>query len=305
MPSSFSSPDQASLHLEIETAKIFDLFDDFYMHTHDALSEQRNLDVLGEDEQNCLVRAAMRTAELDESLEEGIEETRLTLRSWMAAFETCPRTEKNRISHISTQIFFFCVWIWVATWRDASASLVDRFEPQFEYFTRLCEEYLEIYNTKAPIRRSFTHTRDGDNTAQPIDTPPAFSLGSGVVTCLVAIVEKSRNSSIRRRCLVTLQKINLRGISDTGYLVAFLQAIVDHEEQAAAQMNPDLDLGAGLQACDIPETARLLEVVMSPSYQAANFDFYKKKTLSMIFVSGRDEAADAILETREQVIPVP
>ena len=70
-------------------------------------------------------------------------------------------------------------------------------------------------------------------------------------------------------------------------------------------MNPDLDLGAGLQACDIPETARLLEVVMSPSYQAANFDFYKKKTLSMIFVSGRDEAADAILETREQVIPVP
>ena len=122
MPSSFSSPDQASLHLEIETAKIFDLFDDFYMHTHDALSEQRNLDALGEDEQNCLVRAGMRTAELDESLEEGIEETRLTLRSWMAAFETCPRTEKNRISHISTQIFFFCVWIWVATWRDASAS---------------------------------------------------------------------------------------------------------------------------------------------------------------------------------------
>ena len=303
MPSSFSSPDQASLHLEIETAKIFDLFDDFYMHTHDALSEQRNLDALGEDEQNCLVRAAMRTAELDESLEEGIEETRLTLRSWMAAFETCPRTEKNRISHVSTQIFFFCVWIWVATWRDASASLVDRFEPQFEYFTRLCEQYLEIYNTKAPIRRSFT--THSNNTAQPIDTPPAFSLGSGVVTCLVAIVEKSRNSSIRRRCLATLQKINLRGISDTGYLVAFLQAIVDHEEQAAAQMNPDLDLGAGLQACDIPETARLLEVVMSPSYQAANFDFYKKKTLSMIFVSGRDEAADAILETREQVIPVP
>jgi hypothetical protein len=121
----------------------------------------------------------------------------------------------------------------------------------------------------------------------------------------VAIVEKSRNSSIRRRCLATLQKINLRGISDTGYLVAFLQAIVDHEEQAAAQINPDLDLITGLQAYEIPETARLLEVVMSPSYQAANFEFYKKKTLSMIYVSGRDDAADAMLETREQAIPVP
>jgi hypothetical protein len=302
MPSSFSSPDQASLHLEIETAKIFDLFDDFYMHTHDALSEQRNLEALSEDEQNCLVRAAMRTAELDDSLEEGIEETRLTLRSWMAAFESSPRTEKNRISHISTQIFFFCVWIWVATWRDATASLVDRFEPQFEYFTGLCEQYLEIYNAKALIRRSFT-ARDGD-TAQHIDTPPAFSLGSGVVTCLVAIVEKCRNSSIRRRCLATLQKINLRGISDTGYLVAFLQAIVDHEEQAAVQINTDLDLGVGLRACDVPETARLLEVVMSPSYQAANFEFYKKNHLSIIYVSSQNSSTDMILETRKQVIPI-
>jgi hypothetical protein len=303
MPSSFSNPDQASLHLEIEAAKIFDLFDDFYIHTRDALSEQRNIDDLSEDEQNCLVRAAMRTVKLDESLAEGIEETRLTLLSWMAAFEASPRTEKNRISHISTQTFFFCVWIWVATWRDASAVLVDRFEPQFEYFADLCEQYLEIYNTKAPIRRTFP-ARDGD-TAHTVDTPPAFSLGSGVVTCLVAIVENCRTSCIRRRCLATLQKINLRGISDTRYLVAFLQAIVDHEEQAAAQMNPDLDLVAGLRACDIPESARLLEVVMSPSYQASNFDFYKKKHLSMIYVSSRDSSTDTdILETREQMIPV-
>jgi len=300
MPSAFSSPDQASLHLEIETAKIFDLFDDLYIHTRDTLSEQRNVDDLGEDEQNCLVRAAMRTVELDDALEEGIEETRLTLRSWMAAFEASPRTEKNRISHISTQIFFFCVWIWVATWRDASASLVDRFEPQFEYFTGLCEQYLEIYNAKAPIRRSFT-TRDG-GTAHHIDTPPAFSLGSGVVTCLVAIVEKCRNSSIRRRCLVTLQKINLKGISDTGYLVAFLKAIVNYEEQAAAHADPHLDLIAGLQASDIPESARLLEVVMSPSYQASNFEFYKRKHLSMIYVSSREPSIDIILETRKQSI---
>jgi hypothetical protein len=304
MPTTFSSPDQASLHLEIATAKIFDLFDDIFIHTHGVLSEQRNIDDLSEDDQNCLVRAALRTVELDDSLAEGIEETRLTLRFWMSAFETCPRTEKNRISHISTQVFFFCVWIWVATWRDASAVLVDRFEPQFGYFAGLCEEYLEIHNAKTPVRRSFT-THDG-STAHPIDTPPAFSLGSGVVTCLVAIVEKSRNSSIRRRCLATLQKINLKGISDTGYLIAFLQAIVDHEEQAAVQINPALDLNAGLQACDIPETARLLEVVMSPSYQVENFDFYKKKELSMIYVSGRkDSTADAVLETREQIIHVP
>jgi hypothetical protein len=303
MPSTFSSSDQASLHLEIETAKIFDLFDDLFIHTHGVLSKQRNIDDLSEDEQNCLVRVALRTVELDDSLAKGIEETRRTLRVWMAAFEASLPTEKNRISHISTQIFFFCVWIWVATWRDASAVVVDRFEPQFAYFTGLCEQYLEIHAAKSTLRRSFI-TRDG-NTAHPIDTPPAFSLGSGVVTCLVAIVEKCRNSSIRRRCLATLQKINLRGISDTGYLVAFLQAIIDHEEQSAAQMNPYLDLSVGLQAQEIPESARLLEVVMSPSYQASNFDFYKKKHLSIIYVSGRDSTTDIMLETREQIILVP
>jgi hypothetical protein len=303
MPSTFSSSDQASLHLEIETAKIFDLFDDLFIHTHGVLSKQRNIDDLSEDEQNCLVRVALRTVELDDSLAKGIEETRRTLRVWMAAFEASLPTEKNRISHISTQIFFFCVWIWVATWRDASAVVVDRFEPQFAYFTGLCEQYLEIHAAKSTLRRSFI-TRDG-NTTHPIDTPPAFSLGSGVVTCLVAIVEKCRNSSIRRRCLATLQKINLRGISDTGYLVAFLQAIIDHEEQSAAQMNPYLDLSVGLQAQEIPESARLLEVVMSPSYQASNFDFYKKKHLSIIYVSGRDSTTDIMLETREQIILVP
>jgi hypothetical protein len=304
MPSSFSSPDQASLHLEIEAAKIFDLFDDLFIHTHDALSEQRNMDDLGEDAQNCLVRARLRTAELDDSLAESIEATRLTLRSWMTAFESCPRTEKNRISRISTQIFFFCVWVWVATWRDTSAVAADRFEPQFDYFAALCEEYLEIHGAKTLIRRSFT-ARNSDTAPHPIDTPPAFSLGSGVVSCLVAIVEKCRDSAIRRRCLSTLRKINLRGISDTGYLVAFLQAIVDHEEQAAVQLNTQLDLGGGLRACDIPEAARLLEVVMSPSYQVSDFDFYKRKQLSLIYVTGRDAMEHGMLQTRERVFAVP
>lgn len=303
MPSTFSSPDQASLHLEIAAAKIFDLFDDFYIHTRYVLSKQRNVDDLSEDEQNCLVRATMRNVELDDTLTKGIEETRRILRTWMAAFEVLPRTEQNRISHISTQAFFFCVWIWVETWRDASATLVDRFEPQFLYFTGLCEQYVEIHLAKAPLRGSFT-AHDG-NTPRSIDTPPAFSLGSGVVTCLVAIVEKCRNSSIRRRCIATLQKINLRGIFDTGYLVAFLRAIVDHEEKGAVQMSPHLNLNAGLQAQDIPEAARLLEVVMSPSYQVLNFDFYKKKHLSMIYVGGQDPTSGLTFETSEQIIPVP
>jgi hypothetical protein len=312
MPSSFASPDQASLHLEIETAKIFDLFDDLFIHTHNALSKHRDMDGLGQDEQNCLVRAALRTVELDGSLADSIETTRLTLLSWMAAFKSCPRTDKNRISHISTQIFFFCVWIWVATWRDESAVLADRFEPQFDYFAVLCEEYLEIHAVKTPVRRSFNARNSDTAPPLPIGTPPAFSLGSGVVSCLVAIVEKCRDSAIRRRCLATLRKINLRGISDTGYLVAFLQAIIDHEEQAAVQMNHNklMNLRVGsLRACDIPECARLVEVVLAPSYQVSDFDFYKRKELSLIYIVSREscfleDSSSREIEIRRKMISI-
>jgi hypothetical protein len=117
-----------------------------------------------------------------------------------------------------------------------------------------------------------------------LDTPPAFSLGTGLVTCLVIIVERSRDSLIRRRCINVLQRINLRGIFDTDYLVAYSQAIVEHEEGLARLVSHDL--GPEFRASDIPKAARLQEVVMSPSYHASNFEFYKRERVGMVYVTG-------------------
>jgi hypothetical protein len=117
-----------------------------------------------------------------------------------------------------------------------------------------------------------------------LDTPPAFSLGTGLVTCLVIIVERSRDSLIRRRCINILQRINLRGIFDTDYLVAYSQAIVEHEEGLARLVSHDL--GPEFRASDIPKAARLQEVVMSPSYHASNFEFYKRERVGMVYVTG-------------------
>lgn len=279
MPSRFSSPDEASIHLEAITAKTFDLFELLWDHTYYTLRTYRDVESLDDDTQNCLVCGALRTVELEDSLTEGVEQSRRTLQAWMQAFAV-PPTQKNLVAHLSVQIFFFCIWIWVETWRDATAMLADRFETQYEYMAGLCEQYVEMHIAKTPF-----NVRDASG-ASKANTPPAFSLGSGVVTCLAAVVEKCRNSSVRRHCIATLQKINLRGIFETNYLVAYLQAIIEYEEDTARELtmpNGELPGPSDFQAHEIPELARLLEVVMSPSYRCENFEFYKSKQVEMIY----------------------
>ncbi|KAH0046332.1 hypothetical protein KCU78_g95, partial [Aureobasidium melanogenum] len=285
----FSNPDEASLYLETVTAKIFDVYDRLAQHTLKDLDSRtpKLLDSLDEDQEICLMRAALRFVELDQSLQEAIEECKDSLHIWTKAFRMVPRTSANLLSHISTQIFFFCVYVWVETWQDVDACLVDRFEPQFAYFTDLCEQYLQLHAAKTPRYNAFACS-SGTGTDR-FHTPPAFSLGSGVVTCLAAIVEKCRTSSIRRRCIALLRKINLRGVFDTNYLATYLQAVVDHEELAAQLHNPDVDLGIGLRACDVPEHARLLEVIMSPARHRSRFDFYKTDRINAVFATNGRE----------------
>ncbi|KAI4746912.1 hypothetical protein E4T50_02761 [Aureobasidium sp. EXF-12298] len=302
MPSSFSNPDEASSYLEVLSTWMFDLFDDLWLHTYCILSKQRDLDDLSTDQRNCLIRAALRTVELDDNLTDRIEQCRESLRAWNAAFSDTQQTKKNITSHISTQIFFFCICFWVETWRDTTAMDVDRFESQFAYFTDLCEQYLNLHLAKTSFRSTFTASQA--KVSAQMNTPPAFSLGSGVVTCLVAVVESCRNSVIRRRCIGILQKINLRGIFNTDYLVAHLQAIVENEEKMARDCSLDVDLGSELQMSDIPEEARFLEVVMSPSYHASNFDFYKTKYVGMVFVTGGHGSESKGLQIGEKKIRV-
>lgn len=303
MPIKFSDPDEASLHLEVITAKIFDFYDVLYLHTRDVLCETRDLDELSDDTQDLLVRASFRTVELDSHLAAGVEEAHRNLHAWMASFAAVVQTPSNRLSHISTQVFYFCVWIWSKTWFDTTATLVDRFEPQFGYFTGLCEEYVESHIAKTPLRSGILIPGE-ENGSRRLDTPPAFSLGSGVVTCLVAIVERCRNSFLRRRCIATLRRINLQGVFDTDYLAAYLTGIMEHEEQSALLRGVYEAAKIDFQAHEIPEAARFLEVAMSPSYHCDNFDFYKAETVSFVYVTHGSGEVGSELQVGEKAIKV-
>ncbi|KAI4853375.1 hypothetical protein E4T44_00875 [Aureobasidium sp. EXF-8845] len=247
MPSEFSSPDEANVHLEVISAELYNFTDELWTHTYQSLAERRDLESLSLDQQNCLVQAASRSVEVTFDLTERIEK--------------CPFGSKSG--------------------RDLSSMDADRFHDQCEYFSGLCEQYLNLHVAKSPFRRTFISSQTRGSVQ--LETPPGFSLGSGIVTCLVIIVERCRDSVIRRRCINVLQKINLRGIFDTDNLVAYLQAIVGHEEGLARQIN--LDLGPDLRASDIPAAASFLEVVMSPSFDASDFEFYKKEHVGLVYVT--------------------
>ncbi|CAD0109393.1 unnamed protein product, partial [Aureobasidium uvarum] len=287
--SAFSNPDEASLHLETITAKIFDVYDLIAQRAFQRLedSEFEDIETLDEDQQICLMRAAIRFSKLSQSLEEAVVDCKQSLHAWTKAFRMVPQTSANLRSHISTQLFFFCVHIWIETWHDVNACLVDRFAPQFAYFTDLCEQYLDLHTARTPHHNTFVGC-NGTGEYR-FYTPPAFSLGSGVVTCLATIVEKCRTSSIRRRCIGLLRKINLRGVFDTNYLATYLQAIIDHEEQAAQLQHPDLDFSNGLKANEVNEDARLLEVIMSPARHRSRFEFYKSNRVNAVFVTNGRE----------------
>jgi hypothetical protein len=152
--------------------------------------------------------------------------------------------------------------------------------------------------------RSYSIVRGNYDGTERLDTPPAFSLGSGVVTCLVAIVEKCRTSSIRQRCIATLRKINLQGLFDTGYLASYLSAVVSYEEQSAILLAMYDETKVDFQAHEVPEAARFLEVGMSPSYHSDNFEFYKAELVSFIYVThGSGEVGEDLL-VGEQAVSV-
>ena len=96
MPARFSDPDEASLHLEIITARIFDYYDDLYLHTQDLLGKQRDLSELSADAQDLLVIASLRTVKLSDFLIAGMEESRRSLDAWMVSFAAGTRTRGNR-----------------------------------------------------------------------------------------------------------------------------------------------------------------------------------------------------------------
>ena len=118
MPSRFANPDEASSYLNVISTGIHDFFEDLWEHTYCASGKQTDFHQLSIDQRNCLIQAALRTVDLNDDLADRLEQCRQSLCAWTVAFSAIQQTRENIISHVSTQISFFCISVWVETWRE-------------------------------------------------------------------------------------------------------------------------------------------------------------------------------------------
>ncbi|KXT06997.1 hypothetical protein AC578_7262 [Pseudocercospora eumusae] len=103
------------------------------------------------------------------------------------------------------------------------------------------------------------------------------------------IAFKSRKSSIRRRCIELLRTINMQGVFDSWYLASFAQLVADLEEKRAREITCKPE-GVDLEASEVPEAARFVEIELSPvNYTEHRQSFYKGDMGRLCYVY-KDEA---------------
>jgi hypothetical protein len=108
------------------------------------------------------------------------------------------------------------------------------------------------------------------------------NLGNNLASTISLVIEKCRDSKIRRRGIEILKAFDLRGIFDTPYLVAYYQHVVAEEEMRAREMQPTTLLD--LKCSDVPPQARFVDALMCfcDSEQEGD-EFYRKDFGSMIY----------------------
>ncbi|EME39897.1 hypothetical protein DOTSEDRAFT_99043, partial [Dothistroma septosporum NZE10] len=284
MPSAFSCIQVAQIHLDFLAQRANDVYRilltscETYFESHPELCEGLDDDV-GEFHLGCMSR--LFPLDSDDEFWHEHNVLRQDLREWLCAFATVQVSQENRSEHLLVQVYFFYVWFRTETWRDGTEIQVDRFGEQFKHITDLAEQYLAMHTDTAQY---VSPADEGANQVATVSsTPPLFSFGSGFVTAVMLIAIKCRISSIRQRCVAIVRAVNLQGFFDSAFLAAYLQAIVQLEEERSRGITGCIDSAKSFEAAEVPEAARLFEPMMLPGRQAEETDFYRSDSGHMIY----------------------
>lgn len=277
MPLAFQNVQSAHIHLDAVATRANIVWRELLTICEGHFEEHPEIcEGLDEETSGFLLGCMSRTVSIDpnDNFLASHERMRQDLRGWLNAWATVPQDDDNRSEHLLCQIFFFYVWFRVETWRDGTEMLADRFEEQFSHVTNLAEQYLNLHQISGEYPGS---------SGQTFTTPPLFSFGTGFVTTIMVIAIKCRTSSIRRRCINIIRRINLQGVFDSAYLAAYLELIIGLEEQRAREISGYPENKTSFEADEINEEARLFEPMMLPGRHLNQTDFYTSKIGSMIF----------------------
>jgi len=290
LPSHFQSVRDASVHLDAlcsDTSKHEEVLFDKAEYVRDQQPGRQENTTSHECEQDCLVMATSRTLELDDqcAFQLGVRATITALTQWREAFSALlhPQPRKNSILLLEAQ--FLQAWLFLHTINDFDQTLCDDLEGDF----RRAIDVAEIYMLQQPT--SVRHAEFVDCSLRSLS-----NLGNNLASTVCLVVEKCRDSKIRRRAINLLKAFDLRGIFDTPYLVAYYQHLVAEEEIRARELQATTL--ADLRCSDVPRQARFLETLMcSCDSQQEGEEFYRQNYGRMLYIV--EGGQPGVFETRQ------
>ncbi|KAM0701155.1 hypothetical protein Q7P35_011516 [Cladosporium inversicolor] len=290
MPSHFQSVKDASIHLDT-------LCSDAAKHDHDLfdradhmLGFQRgaeNSTPLHQCEQFCLTMATSRILERDDqsAFQLDVFTTIAALAQWRAAFDTLLSSQPWSNSVLLLEAQYLQSWILLRIAGDFDQTICDGLEEDF----RRAIDIGEVYMLQEPNSISSSASVYGSLWS-------LSNLGNNLASTICLVIEKCRDSKIRRRGIELLKAFDLRGIFDTPYLVAYYQHMVEEEEMRARELQPTALLD--LKCSNVPQQARFVDAMMCfcDSEQEGD-EFYRKSYGSMMYVVRSGHSG--VLESRQ------
>lgn len=219
-----------------------------------------------------------------------VNNTIAALDRWHAAFVPLTESQPDSAALMLLEIQFWQSCMTLHALHDSKQSLSDRYEDRFERIVSVAERYL----LQQP-----SSTKDREQNIPRLRV--LSHLGNNLASCICLVVEECRNSETRRRAIDILSGLDLRGVFDTSFLVAFYRHLVSEEEMRARAVNPAAP--PELKSQDIPRSARLLETCMCYCGPEEGEDiFYKKDHGLMMYVTAKEESG--ALELNESIFLV-
>jgi len=289
LPTHFQSELEASVHLDAlcSEASRHELL--FYQQISCALDQKAG----GQDSERhqcakeCLEMAEARCFGHDgqSNSNASLNEVMMALSRWRSAFASLTKSQNKSQPVLLLESQFLQTWLSLITICDPGDVLCDGLHDEFEQAITIAEEFMLVQaQTINGTQRTLHSLRN---------------FGNNLAACICIVVEKCRDSRIRRRGIDLLQKFDLRGTFDMSFLVGYYRHLIDLEESRARALNPAAPVE--LQCADIPLDARFVETRMCYCEERCDDHFYRKNHGLMVFVEG---GRNGDLKTGESVFQV-
>jgi hypothetical protein len=278
IPSNFQSVRDASVHLDTLCSKASrheEILFDKAESIRDLQQEGPNNAGSHECARDCLIIAHSRNLELDDqrAFQTEVHITIAAFTQWRAAFASLLSSQPKSSSVLLLEAQYLRTWILLQTINDFDQTICDSLEEDFRHAIDVVETYL--------LQKSIS-TSAADSIS--CDLRSLSNLGTNLALTICVVIEKCRDSEIRRRGIELLRAFDLGGILNTPCLVAYYQHLVAEEEMRAREMQPTTLLD--LKCSDVPQRARFLEALMcSCGSQQEGESLYRRSYGRMVYVT--------------------